>query len=79
MDTNSLVIVTLEDTSRQATFQAAYHRSLPEVRVEADCLESALDRLAARLALDLDWISDDFHRDSIQRALAEVEWARLGH
>jgi hypothetical protein len=76
MAADSIVIITVEGSNH---WIAAYHRSTPEVRVQADCPESALDRLAERLVLDLDWVSDDFHRDLIWRALVDVDRARSGH
>ena len=78
MAADSLVITTVEGTDHRIAVQAAYHRSMPEVRVEAGCPESALDRLAERLVLDLDCVSDGFHRDLIRRALADVDRIRSG-
>jgi len=78
MATDSLVIITVEGSNNRIAVYVAYHRSMPEVRGEADCPESALDRLAERLVLDLDCVSDDFHRDLIRRALVNVVRARSG-
>jgi hypothetical protein len=79
MAADSLVIITVEGSNHRIAAWAAYHRSMPEVRGEADCPESALDRLAERLVLDLDCISDDFHRDLVRSALGDVDRARSGH
>jgi len=78
MAADSFVIITLESSDDRIAAYAAYHRSMPELRGEAGCPESALDRLAERLVLDLDCVSDDFHRDLIRRALDDVDRVRLG-
>ncbi len=75
---DSLMIITVESPSHRIAVYAAYHRRMPEVRAEADSPGSALDRLAERLVMDLDCVSDDFHRNLIRRALVDVCRARSG-
>ena len=79
MGADSLVITTVEGSDHRAAAHTVYHRRLPEVRVEADTPESGLDRLAERLALELDGVSDAYHRGLIRSALADVDRARSGH
>ena len=78
MAADSLMIITVEGSNDRIAVCAAYHRSMPEARGEAGCPESALDRLAERLVLDLDCASDGFHRDLIRRAFADVDRIRSG-
>ncbi len=79
MDADSLEITTVKGSDHRVAALTAYHRRLPEVRVEADTPESALDRLAERLALELDGVSDHYHRGLIRSALGDVDRARSGH
>jgi hypothetical protein len=79
MAADSLVIMTVGGTDPRNPARAAYHRTMPELRVEVGTPELALDRLAECLELNLDFVSDDFHRDVIRRALADVDRARLSH
>jgi hypothetical protein len=72
------VIITMEGSNDRIAVYTAYHRSMPEVRGEAEFPEWALDRLAERLVLDLDCVSDDFLRNLIRRALVDVCRARPG-
>jgi hypothetical protein len=78
MGADSLVIITVKGSDDRTAATAVYHRSIPEVRAEADTLESALDRLARRLVPGLDYISDDYHRDLVRVALSDIERARSG-
>ena len=79
MAAESVVVTTVQGTEHRVVVQVAYHRSFPEIRVEADSQEAALERLTERLARDLDFVSDEFHRGAIRRALADVDRARTGH
>jgi hypothetical protein len=69
-------VITSQGSNHGISFQAAFHRSIPELRATADTAQSALDRLAWSLALNLDCATDDFHRELIQRALDDVDHVR---
>jgi len=75
--TDDSPVITVTGYDHGIAYQAAFHRSVPELRAEAHTPESALDRLAGRLAVGLDCVIDDFHRDLIQRALGDVDRVRL--
>ncbi len=76
---DSLPVTTLQQYDHGIAYQAAFHRSMPELRAQGSTPVSALDRLASRLVDGLDSVDDDFHRDLIHQALRDVAQVRLTH
>src|SRR3954447_6233897 len=54
------------------TVMHAFHSAIPELWAEAETYDSALLLLADRLALSIEYATDDFHREPIRRAIDDV-------
>lgn len=70
------VIVTSDEclcaTARVSALHA-HHRDFPEIRAEGETVEAVTLKLTARLCHELQSVPDQWHRQCIEQAIADVQ------
>jgi len=50
-----------------------YHQGFPEMRISGTSAQQAAEHLSKELESELDSVSDPFHRDPVELAIADVQ------
>lgn len=69
---NAIIVQSSESANQAVRCMHIHHRNFPEIWAECGTAAEGATRLSTLLARERDWAGDDWHRECIGQAVADV-------